>query len=245
MIMRNVLHRGAVLALVAALLVARGADAASAAGMCSRKPPAPDTASWLGEDIIINGMPASVLAVSYRDSAAGLAQRYRAHWDEAGVVSRALRNRDGWLITAVEGECSYTLQLAVRPGANGMTSGLFSAMRMHPVDLPAQVNESALPLPQGGKVILDVVSRDPMTIGRTVVVELDGGARRAREQYLAHLRSKGWRVLSDASAPRMSARPAIRGGHAIALQLEGYKLDAAFTPDGSATRVVINLARTL
>lgn len=246
MIMRDALHtRTVCVLLVSLLLFARGADAASATDVCSRKPPKPDAASWLGEDMMVNGMPVSVAAVSYRDHAAEVAQRYRAHWDEARVASRALHNRQGWLITAVEGECSYTLQLPELPGANGMTSGLFSAMRVRRVDSPRQVDAAAMPLPPGGNVILDVVSRDPMVVGRTVVVELDGSARSSRERYLSSLRTDGWRLLSDSAAPRMARRTGTRGGYAIALQKEGYKLDATFTPSGGATHAVINLARTL
>lgn len=245
MIMHEALAARALCALLALLPFARSVDAASAIDICSRKPPKPDVASWLGEDMMVNGMQVSVAAVSYRDNAVDVAQRYRAQWDEAGVASRALRNREGWLITAVEGECSYTLQLPEQPSGNGTTSGLFSAMRIRRVDLPRQVDAASMPLPSGGKVILDVMSRDPMVVGRTVVVELDGSARSARERYLSSLQTNGWRLLSESATPRMARRIVTRGGYAIALQKEGYKLDAAFIPSGNITNAVINLTRAL
>jgi len=230
--------------LLAAVAIVPHAYAASATDACSRPPLKPDAAAWLGEDTQVNGMPVAVASVSYKDSANEVARRYRAYWDDAGVASRALRSRKGWMITALEGECSYVLQLPEQPGMRGMTSGLFSVMRLRQADLPDPVGARAMPLPPGGKVLSDVVSRDPMAMGRTVVLDLDGSARGTHQQYLARLRADGWRLLSDAAAPRLSGRPSPEG-YATALQKEGYRLDASFMPNGAATRVVLNLARTL
>lgn len=233
---------------VSLLAIATGAHAASATDACGRKPLKPDAAAWLAEDTVVNGQPVAVMSVSYKDSIAEVVQRYRAYWNDEGVASRALHSRKGWLITAVEGDCSYALQLPTQSGVTGMTTGLFSAMRLRQADLPQAVDARAMPLPSGGKVVSDVVSRDPMAVGRTVVLDLDGNsARRAHDQYLANLQANGWRMLADARAPRMArgSTGSTAGGYAIAMQKEGYKLDATFLPQGSATRAVINLARTL
>lgn len=223
-----------------------GAWAASATDACTRKPLKPDAAAWLAEDTIVNGQPVAVATVSYRQGTAEVARRYREYWNEAGVPSRALRSAKGWLITAIEDECSYVLQLPEQGGRT--TTGLFSAMRLRRADLPQPVDARAMPLPAGGRVMSDVVSRDPMAVARTVVVELDGStARRAHDQYVAGLQDGGWRVLADAQAPRIAGggTDRVAGGYAVAMQKEGYRLDATFLPAGGRTRAVINLARTL
>lgn len=224
-----------------ALLMTCAAHAA-AAGACARKPMKPDAGAWLGEDTLVDGMPVTVMAVSYKDSPDEVARRWRAYWDDAGVPSRALRSRKGWLITAIENDCSYVLQLPAQRGADGMSGGLFSAMRLQRADLPAEVGARAMPLPVGGRVVSDTVSRDPMAVARTVVVDVDGSARGTHARFLSSLLASGWRVLADAGVPRAAG---LRGGRAIALQKEGYKLDATFVPRGAATRAVINVSRTL
>ncbi|WP_043421222.1 hypothetical protein [Cupriavidus basilensis] len=238
-------------ALLAALAFAAGAAgmpgsalAANSASTCERMPVKPARAAWIGEDTLVDGMPMSVLAVYFKQSVPEVVSAYRAYWDEQALPVRGARNKLGWLLTATDGDCSYVLQLPDGTGADGMARGVFSAMRLRKADLPPVVGSRFMPLPQGGRVVSDVVSRDPLTVARTVVMELGGSPRRARENFLAELQAAGWRSLSDAAALKLPGRPAT-GAFAAALQKEGYQLDVTFVPSGAATQAVINLARPL
>lgn len=218
--------------------------ASSAASQCSRMPVRPDAGAWVSQDTVVDGMPMAVMTVSYRNAPAEVVRSYKAYWDDAGILSRGLRNNKGWIVTATDGECSYVLQMPARPDPRGMASGVYSAMRLRHVDTPTDVGSNALPLPLGGKVLSDVVSRDPMAVARTVVVQLSGSAARARENYAANLQAAGWRVLSNAKALGKASGASGRG-YGMALQKEGYKLDAAFVPNGASTQAVLNLSRQL
>jgi hypothetical protein len=218
--------------------------ASSAASQCARMPVRPDVGAWVSQDTVVDGMPLAVMTVGYRDTPDGVVRRYKAYWDESGIPSRGLRNKKGWLVTATDGECSYVLQMPAQPDPRGMATGVYSAMRLRQAEIPTDVGSTALPLPLGGKVLSDVVSRDPMAVARTVVVQLRGSAARARESYIANLEAAGWRVLSNAKALGKTGSASGRG-YGMALQKEGYKLDAAFVPNGASTQAVLNLSRQL
>ena len=207
-------------------------------------PVRPDAGAWISQDTVVDGMPLAVMTVSYRDAPVEVVRRYKAYWDDAGIPSRGLRNKKGWIVTATDGECSYVLQMPAQPDPRGMAAGVYSAMRLRHSDTPTDVGSTALPLPLGGKVLSDVVSRDPMAVGRTVVVQLSGGAARARDVYVANLQAAGWRVLTNAKALGKGGSASGRG-YGMALQKEGYKLDAAFVPNGASTQAVLNLSRQL
>lgn len=235
----------ALLSAIALLSAAGMAHAASsAASQCSRMPVRPDAGAWVSQDTLVDGMPLAVMTVSYRDTPAEVVRRYRAYWDDVGIPSRGLRSTKGWIVTATDGECSYVLQMPVQPGPGGMAAGVYSAMRLRHSDTPTDIASAALPLPLGGKILSDVVSRDPMSVARTVVVKLGGSPARARAIYIANLQAAGWRVLSDAKALAKASGAAGRG-YGMALQKEGYKLDAAFVPNGASTQAVLNLSRQL
>ncbi|MCO5396868.1 hypothetical protein [Ralstonia soli] len=237
--------RTALLTAVAGLSAANTAHAASsAATQCARMPARPDAGAWVSQDTVVDGMPLAVMTVSYRGTPTEVVRRYKAYWDDAGIPSRGLRNKKGWIITATDGECSYVLQMPTQPDPRGMASGVYSAMRLRHADAPADVGSAALPLPLGGKVLSDVVSRDPMAVGRTVVVQLSGSAARARDVYVANLQAAGWRVLTNTKALGKGGSASGRG-YGMALQKEGYKLDAAFVPNGASTQAVLNLSRQL
>lgn len=218
--------------------------ASSAASQCARMPLRPDVGAWISQDTVVDGMPLAVMTVSYRNTPGDVVRRYKAYWDDAGIPSRGVHNHKGWIVTATDGECSYVLQMPAQPDPRGMAAGVYSAMRLRKTDTPTDVGSAALPLPLGGKVLSDVVSRDPMAVGRTVVVQLSGSAARARDSYLANVQAAGWRVLSSAQALGKSTGTG-RRGYGMALQKEGYKLDAAFVPNGASTQAVLNLSRQL
>lgn len=237
--------KAAFLAALGSLCLAGAAHAASsAASQCARMPVRPDVGAWISQDTMVDGMPLAVMTVSYRNTPAEVVRRYKAYWDDAGIPSRGLRNTKGWLVTATDGECSYVLQMPAQPDPRGMAAGVYSAMRLRHADTPTDVGSTALPLPLGGKVLSDVVSRDPMAVGRTVVVQLSGSAARARDSYITNLQAAGWRVLTNAKALGKASSASGRG-YGMALQKEGYKLDAAFVPNGASTQAVLNLSRQL
>lgn len=212
---------------------------AFADGACDAMPVTAAKVEWLGHDLSINGVPAQAAMLTIDASSKQIQNAYRDYWVAHHVPTHVMSDGHTLLLSAISSTCSYTLQIPANQGSP--VKGLFSAMTLGQVNaLPRTLRPANYPLPLG-KVTLDMTSQDNGTVARTVQMTLpEASAADASSTYAERLARDGWHAVSG--GPALSSPRTAPFGYALAMQKNGYRLDAAFTPASGSTTVVINVA---
>jgi hypothetical protein len=211
---------------------------ARAASDCDATPVKARKVEWVSSDMTLNGVPAEAAIVSYDRPVDDVEQAFTQYWKDHDTPTHAQRNQTTVLLSAIDEHCSYTLQLPLNQTAP--VRGLFSVLRLDGQKaLPNRLRPSNYPLPPGD-VVLDMTSNDAGKIARTLQITLgDRSAAQASETYFNQLMREGWHLLARGPALAGTSPPGY--GYALAVQKNGYRLDAAFASAKGTTTVMINV----
>lgn len=158
---------------------------------CPMKLPEGLSGVSVGEDMIVDGLPVSIVQVQGTQEAQATLQRVERDWREAGYDTRRHTAGEWLVVSAATDTCLTTLQLVDRHGA----TGYFSVSR-------PQKMEPALP-----KVLRALVA-SPLTVesalqsqdqgraGFTAVLAADQSPTAARDTLVRRLTQEGWRSIS-------------------------------------------------
>ena|GEM_PF-905976 len=215
------------------------ASRAVAGDACDDMPVTGQKVEWVGHDMVINGTPTQVALITFDKSTSQVADAFTSYWVEHRVASHRMHNPKTLILSALSAQCSYTLQLP--PNQSAPVRGLFSVMRLADGEpLPRALRSANYPLPLG-KVLLDMTSNDGGIVARTVQMSLpEPSLAQASAAYADQLRQDGWHTVS--AGPALARPHSAPFGQALAMQKNGYRLDAAFTQASGSTSVVINVA---
>jgi hypothetical protein len=228
------------LRMLALCCVALGATTrAFADDACGDMPVTGQRIEWVGHDMVINGTPTQVALITFDKSTSQIADAFTRYWVEHRVATHQMHNPKTLILGALSAQCSYTLQLP--PNQSAPVRGLFSVMRLTDgASLPRALRPANYPLPLG-KVLLDMTSNDGGIAARTVQMSLpEPSLAQASAAYADQLRRDGWHTVS--AGPAIGRPNSAPFGAALAMQKNGYRLDAAFTQATGSTSVVINVA---
>lgn len=208
---------------------------------CDDVPVKAKRVSWVGENLVVNGMKVRAAVMSFTEPVGSVREAFLSYWRVRDASMRATDDGKTLTLSAIDGQCSYTLQVL----ANGQAAyvGLFSAALLDPdaAKTPQELQPANYPLPEG-QIVFDMQSQDGGIAARTVQLALRAiSARQAMSRYAQTLRERGWRMLA-AGAP--SYRRANPQGFALAMQKDGYRLDASFSDATGKTMVIVNVAFT-
>jgi hypothetical protein len=221
------------LALACAVCVASHA----AAQTCDRMPVRAATAQSIGSDMLVNGMPTAVWALTFDMSAERVEHAFRAYWDRAGLPTVGMTGARGRTMSGLDGACQYVLELPA--GQHGDAArGVMSVMRIDPAGVRYAIPDAVAALARG-RVLSDVESRDPGRAGRTWVIALPGRADVHAARYRDALVRAGWRTMVSTTVPHVDGgRPPNVG---LAMQKGNYKLDAVFAGQTGQATAIINV----
>jgi hypothetical protein len=215
---------------------------AFAGAACNKQPVRPQSVQAIGRDMIVNGVPTSVVGVQFNGPPNDVSKEFNEFWNGEGVTAKNQSGPSGLLLSALDDQCLYVLSMPQQP-ENARTRGLLSVIRLGSDPVRHQVPDSAVPLPEGGKTISDVESRDPGQAGRTWMIEMSGNARWNAQRYRDRLTLQGWanvgRPPDYQSGTAQSAQ-----GTAFVMQRGTDSVDASFSDRNGKTVAVVNATRS-
>ncbi len=201
------------------------------------------SAQVIAADMIVDGMPGAIWALSFDAPAAQVEVEFRDYWRRASLPAIGTSGPRGITLSGLDGTCQYVLELPAGR-AGGRTRGVLSAMRIDAAGVRHAIPASIAVLP-GGQVLSDVESRDPAGAGRTWVVALGGRADDHARRYQDALLQAGWTSVTSRTASRGPGAGAAGPTTSIAMQRGAFRLDAVFAgPAGRATAVVNIMERS-
>lgn len=208
---------------------------------CDKQPVKAERTQALGRDMIVNGVPTSVWRLEFAGSPDEVSNEFREYWTRDDVAAKGMRTPSGWLLAALDESCQYVLSLP-KQAEGARTAGLLSVMRLSEDAVRHQVPDSSIRLPDGGKIISDVESRDPGQAGRTWLIQMPGRADDNAKRYSSQLSEQGWSTVATAPAYTFDGTQQIKG-NALVMQRRDERLDAVFSDRNGQTEVVVNAAR--
>jgi hypothetical protein len=225
-------------ALVSGILIAGAALAGTA---CNKTPVPPQSTQAIGRDMIVNGVPTSVVGMQFAGTTDDVSQAFRDFWTGEGVPAKGQRNSSGLLLSALDGQCLYVLSIPPQAAADH-TRGLMSVIRLGSGQAGRRLPDSAVPLPENGQVVSDIESRDPGQTGRTWLLDIPGEARWNAQRYRNSLAVRGW--VSVGRQPDYQFTGAAHAeGRAFAMQHGSDSVDASFSDRGGRTVAIVNAIR--
>jgi hypothetical protein len=161
---------------------------------CDTFPPPEKThAAWVARDMVMNGVPMSVLQLDSGSAPALLLAHYRRLWQQGGqVIEYPL---EPWQVAATaRARCFYTLQVRATPSGS---TGLLAVSQ--PPTAAQAAPSTRFPMPSGSSVLSDIQHRDGIKNGRTVFLRnrltLDSNA----SYYRNVLTAQGWTIERERS----------------------------------------------
>lgn len=208
---------------------------------CNKTPVPPQSVEAFGRDMIVNGVPTSVVGMEFAGTANDVSDAFREFWTTEDVAAKGRSGSSGLMLSALDDHCLYMLNIPPQP-QRAHTRGLMSVIRLGDGEADHRIPDSAVPLPEGSKVLSDIESHDPGQTGRTWLVDLSGDARWNAQRYRNSLVTQGWATVGHQpdypSAGKQSAPIT-----AFAMQHGRDGLDASFSDSDGRTVAVINATR--
>jgi hypothetical protein len=223
------------------LACALSASVAMAATTCDKLPVKPERTQAIGRDMIVNGVPTSVLRMEFAGSPDDVSTEFRQFWTREAVPAKGRRGPSGLLLSALDGACFYLLTIPVQP-ARGKTGGLLSVTRVSDDPVSHQIPESAVSLPAGSRTVTDVESRDPGQAGRTWLLDLPGRAGENATNYRTQLKEQGWSSIAQSPVFRLDGSGQVMGS-TVVMQRGHDHIDAIFSDHDARTQAVVNATR--
>lgn len=215
--------------------------AAAAGTTCNKQPVPPQSVQAIGRDMIVNGVPTSIVGVQFAGAPDDVSKQFRTFWVEERVPTKSQREPSGLLLSALDEHCLYTLSIPSQPDGS-RTRALMSIIRLGGDPVRHQVPDSAVLLPESGKTVSDVESRDPSQTGRTWIIELSGDARWNAQRYRNLLTQQGWSAIGRQPTYQSGIGQSTRGT-AFSMQHGNDSLDASFSNRNGNAVAVINVTR--
>ncbi|WP_236066838.1 hypothetical protein [Paraburkholderia haematera] len=209
---------------------------------CNKQPVQPQSVQAIGRDMIVNGVATSIVGIQYAGTPDDVSKAFREFWTAENVPAKSQNNPSGLLLSALDGPCLYTLTIAPQPDGS-RTRGLMSVIRVGNEQVTHRIPDAAIPLPEGGKVVSDIESRDPGQTGRTWMINLQGDARWNALQYRNRLAAQRWSSVGRQPDYQSSGARSV-AGTAFVMQRDADSVDASFSDRDGKTVAVINAIRS-
>ncbi|SIO71419.1 hypothetical protein SAMN05444172_7764 [Burkholderia sp. GAS332] len=216
--------------------------AAMAGTACNKQPVQPQSIQAIGRDMIVNGVPTSIVGVEYAGTPSDVSKAFREFWTADDVPAKGQSDSSGLLLSALDGQCLYTLTIGPQPETS-RTRGLLSVIRIGNDQASHRIPDDAIPLPESGKVISDIESRDPGQTGRTWLINLPGDARWNAQQYRNKLTAQKWASVGRQPDYQSGGAHSVPGT-AFVMQRDADSVDASFADREGKTVAVINAIRS-
>lgn len=204
------------------------------ASACPQKVPSGLSATTVGEDVVVDGLPVSILLVQGREPMGELLARMEKQWIDAGYKVKR-NNASGWeVLSALSDRCLTTLQLTERGGS-------FGYMAVNNMKKAARVSRSDMPVPPGARIKSTVDSNDDGRRGTIMSLAASMPLMAANEFYMRRLTEEKWNgvrsnlTMDSAKQPKYAIVSGQRGRD---------RIEVVIWRD-TETQVVVNRAESL
>jgi hypothetical protein len=215
--------------------------AVAAGAACNKVPLQPKSSQAIGRDMVVNGVPTSVVGMQFAGTTDDVSTAFREFWTGEDVPAKASASSSGRLLSALDGPCLYVLNIP--PEQDGAhTRALMSVIRVGGGQANHRIPDSDVPLPENSKIFSDVESHDQGQTGRTWLLDLPGDARWNAQRYRNSLASRGWVSMGRQPDYQSAATPSIQGT-AFAMQHGNDGIDVSFSERDGRTIAVIHATR--
>jgi hypothetical protein len=237
--MKHLHHLTRAVCLAGALVGGTGLAVAGSA--CNRVPVSPHSSEAIGRDMIVNGVPTSLVGMQFAGTTNDVSNAFREFWTREDVPAKGRADSSGLLLSALDGGCLYVLSIPRQQNA-AYTRGLMSVIQHGTGEADHRIPASSIPLPEDSKVLSDVESRDPGQTGRTWLLDMPGEPRWNAQRYRNSLAARGW--VSVGHQPDYQSTGSTIQGAAFAMQHGSDNLDVSFSGRGDATVATIHATRS-
>lgn len=227
-------------ACVAGALIS-GVSMAVAGTACNKTPVPPQSSQPFGRDMIVNGVPTSLVGMQFAGTSDDVSDAFREFWIREDVPAKGRSDSSGLLLSALDGNCLYVLSIPRQQDAQS-TRGLMSIIRLGSNQADYRIPDTAIPLPEDSKIISDIESRDPGQTGRTWMLDMPGKARWNAQRYRNTLIARGW--VEVGRQPDYQSTGSALQGAAFAMQHGRDNLDVSFSDRDDRTVAVIHATRS-
>jgi hypothetical protein len=235
---RHVYHLARGVCIGSALLFVGNAVAGNA---CNKTPVQPQSVQAIGRDMIVNGVPTSVVGMQFAGTTEDVSKAFREFWILEDVPAKGRSNASGLLLSALDDQCLYIL--SIPPQNEGdHTRGLMSVVRLGSDQANHRIPDSAIPLPEESAILSDVESHDPDQTGRTWLLDMPGDPQWNAQRYRNTLAARGWVNVARQPDYRSTGTRAAQGT-AFAMQHGADSVDVSFSDRGGRTAAVVNAIR--
>ncbi|NYH15295.1 hypothetical protein [Paraburkholderia bryophila] len=214
---------------------------AAADPACNKTPVPAQSTQAFGRDMIVNGVPTSIVGVQFAGTIDDVSKAFRAYWTREDVAAKGQTSASGVLLSALDSHCLYVLSLPPQP-EGPRARGLMSVIRLDGRPAGHRIPDATVPLPDDSRVLSDIESRDPGQTGRTWLFEMPGDARWNAQRYRNTLATRGWQSLGRQPDYQSSSAQSAQGT-AFAMQLGRDSVDVSFSDRNGRTFAVVNATR--
>jgi hypothetical protein len=207
---------------------------------CNKTPVPTQSTQAFGRDMIVNGVPTSLVGMQFAGTPGDVSDAFREFWIREDVPAKGKSDSSGLLLSALDGSCLYVLSI---PGGQNTayTRGLMSVIRLGNKQADHRIPDSSMPLPEDSKVLSDIESRDSGQTGRTWTLDMPGEPRWNAQRYRNSLAMRGW--MNVGRQPDYQSSGSTIQGTAFAMQHGSDSLDASFSDRDGRTIAVIHATR--
>lgn len=195
-------------------------------------PPAA-TVTWVGEDIVWNGIPMSVRKFTTSKSQLQIREFYKQQWKQPvakglpGYIEDVLP--DAWLISRMENGYLMTVQIKT----SGGTWGYLGITDLNDIDDKSKLGKG-FPHMSGSQIMNEVKHNDPYRNARTVLLTNNYSLPSNVEYYRSHYQGQGWNVIMDQGDDKGST-------HTLMVTKRGSEVSLSIVKTSQGSQVVANI----
>lgn len=195
-------------------------------------PPAA-TVTWVGEDIVWNGIPMSVRKFTTSKSQLKVRDFYKQKWKSPvakglpGFIEDVIPG--AWLISRIENGYLMTVQIKT----SGSTWGYLGITELDDISESSEPGKG-FPRMSGSQVMNEVKHNDPYRNARTVLLTNNYSVPSNVEYYRSHYEGQGWNVVMDQGDDAGSA-------HTLMLTKRGSEVSLTVVKTSLGSQVVANI----
>lgn len=195
-------------------------------------PPAA-TVTWVGEDIVWNGIPMSVRKFTTSKSQLKVRDFYKQEWKSPvakglpGFIEDVIPG--AWLISRIENGYLMTVQIKT----SGSTWGYLGITDLDNISESSQSGKG-FPRMSGSQVMNEVKHKDPYRDARTVLLTNNYSVSSNVQYYRNHYEGQGWNIIMDQGDDTGST-------HTMMLKKQGSEVSLTVVKTGLGSQVVANI----
>lgn len=159
--------------------------------------------------VVYNGVPLSVQTFKSTSQPDSILKFYKKRWKDMFAENQV----DWWIqVLHVDKQCIYQVQVAAEPDGKA-----YGRLILTPMGRATAPKGAGIQLPDGAKVLTDMVSDDGAKKGRTLVVVTSQPVAAVLAFYQSRLKSQGWGIEMQQDVSGNPVLVAVNGASRLSL----------------------------